>query len=216
MNLYFISGLGADRRVFQKLIIPRSFVVHHIDWIPVVQDETLSQYCEKLAVQINQAQPFILIGLSFGGIIAIELSKQIKPLQTILISSISSPEEVGRVYIVLGKLRIQRIIPIRFLLMPSAILFRLFGAHTKEEKMLMKQILADTDPDFFRWSLKRMFSWKNEWKPERLVHIHGTSDKILPYNEKMQAIRVEGGEHLMVYSKFEQISGLLQEHLLVG
>src|SRR6185437_3659957 len=137
MNLYFISGLGADRRVFQKLIIPRTFVVHHIDWIPVVQDESLSQYCEKLAAQINQAQPFILIGLSFGGIIAIELSKQIKPLQTILISSISSPEEVGRVYIVLGKLRIQRIIPIRFLLTPSAILFRLFGAHTKEEKMLM-------------------------------------------------------------------------------
>ena len=214
MNLYFISGLGADKRVFQKLIIPESFIIHYVEWIPVFPEESLSQYCEKLITQINRTEPFILIGLSFGGIIAIEMSKQVKPVQTILISSISRPEEAGRVYTFLGKLQIQRIIPIRFLLTPSPLLFRLFGAHTKGEQTLLKQILADTDPDFFRWSLNRMFSWKNDWKPERLLHIHGTGDRILPYNDRMQAIKVIGGEHLMVYSRSEEISRLLQRHLL--
>ncbi len=214
MNLYFISGLGADKRVFQKLVLPAAFTIHHVEWVPVVREETISQYCNKLAAQINQNEPFILIGLSFGGIIAIELSKQLKPLQTILISSISRPEEVGKMYAFLGKLKLQKIIPIRFLLTPSRILFRLFGAHSKEEKDVLKDILQDTDPGFFKWSLNRMFSWKNEWRPERLLHIHGTSDKILPYNKNMHAIKVIGGEHLMVYSKAELISGLLQEHLL--
>lgn len=59
-----------------------------------------------------------------------------------------------------------------------------------------------------------MFSWKNEWRPPRLIHIHGTDDKILPYNKNMQAIKVEGGEHLMVYSKAKEISRLLLKCLL--
>ncbi|HEY5039439.1 MAG TPA: hypothetical protein VIJ93_10240, partial [bacterium] len=80
MNLYFISGLGADKRVFQKLIIPESFIIHYVEWIPVFPEESLSQYCEKLISQINRAEPFILIGLSFGGVIAIEMSKRIKPV----------------------------------------------------------------------------------------------------------------------------------------
>lgn len=214
MNLYFISGLGADKRVFQKLIIPEFFIIHYVEWIPVFPEESLSQYCEKLIAQINREEPFILIGLSFGGVIAVEMSKRIKPVQTILISSISRPEEAGPVYTFLGRLQFQRIIPIRFLLTPSPLLFRLFGAHTEEERTLLKQILADTDPYFFRWSLNRMFSWKNDWKPERLLHIHGTGDRILPYNERMQAIKVIGGEHLMVYSRSEEISRLLKEHLL--
>ena len=32
MNVYFISGLGADERVFQRLTFPNSFTVHHLKW----------------------------------------------------------------------------------------------------------------------------------------------------------------------------------------
>jgi pimeloyl-ACP methyl ester carboxylesterase len=214
MNLYFISGLGADRRVFRKLTVPPSFKVNHIDWIPVAAEEGLGDYCQKLAKQVDQREPFTLIGLSFGGIIAIEMAKLIRPVQTIIISSISRPEEAGQVYVTLGKLKLQRIIPLRFLLKPSRFLFQAFGAHTEEEKILLRQILADTDPDFFRWSLNRMFSWENEWIPERMLHIHGTKDRILPFQESMRAIPVEGGEHLMVFSRSAEISGLLEKHLV--
>jgi pimeloyl-ACP methyl ester carboxylesterase len=214
MNLYFISGLGADKRVFRKLVLPPSFIIHYIEWIPVKPEETLVQYARKLIAQIDQSKPFTLIGLSFGGVVAVELSKQIKPVQTILISSICTPEEAGKVYLVLGKLNLHRIFPIRFLLMPSGFLFCSFGARTAEEKALLRAILQDTDPVFFRWSLNQLFSWKNEWKPDPLIHIHGNKDKILPYHKKMRAIKVEGGEHLMVYSKSEEISALLRKHLL--
>ena len=214
MNLYFISGLGADKRVFQKLQVPEPFIIHHLEWMPVNQEDGLSQYCSGLIDQINLNEPFILIGLSFGGIVAMELSRQIEPVQTVLISSISRPEEVGKIFMVLKKLKAQKIIPVHLFLKPSRILFRLFGAHTNEEKDLLKNILRDTDPLFFKWAIDRMFSWKNEWRPPGLIHIHGTNDKILPYNKNMQAIKVEGGEHLMVYSKAEEISRLLLKYLL--
>jgi pimeloyl-ACP methyl ester carboxylesterase len=214
MNLYFISGLGADKRVFQKLEIPEPFIIHHVEWVPVQPEDSLPQYCSRLIEQLNLNEPFILVGLSFGGIVAIELSKKIKPAQTVLISSIASPQEVGRLYTLLGKLKLQKIIPLRFFLKPSRMIYRLFGAHTKEEKNLLENILLDTDPVFFRWAMDRTFSWKNDWKPGRLLHIHGTSDKILPYNKNMQAIKVEGGEHLMVYSRAMEISRLFLDHLI--
>ena len=94
MNLYFISGLGADKRVFQKLEIPEPFIIHHVEWVPVQPEDSLSQYCSRLIEQLNLNEPFILVGLSFGGIVAMELSKKIKPAQTVLISSIASPQEV--------------------------------------------------------------------------------------------------------------------------
>jgi pimeloyl-ACP methyl ester carboxylesterase len=216
MNLYFISGLGADKRVFQKLVIPETFTIHYLEWIPVIPEETLAEYCSRLADQVNLNEPFILIGLSFGGVVAIELSRKIKPVKVILISSIARTEEAGKLNLVLGKLKLHKMIPVHFLLTPSRFLFRLFGAHTPQEKDLLRNILRDTDPVFFRWSLNQLFSWKNEWEPEHLLHIHGTGDKIIPYNERMQAIPVKGGEHLMVYSKAEEISGLLRKYLLAG
>jgi pimeloyl-ACP methyl ester carboxylesterase len=214
MNLYFISGLGADKRVFRKLQIPESFIIHHVEWVPVHPEDSLSQYCSRLIEQLPFAEPFILIGLSFGGIIAMELSKKIRPVQTVLISSISGPHELGTIYTLLAKLKFQKIIPLRFFLKPSRVLYRLFGAHTKEEKILLRDILLDTDPAFFQWAIGRMTSWKNDWKPARLLHIHGTRDKILPYNKNMRAIKVEGGEHLMVYSRAKEISSLLLDHLM--
>ncbi len=213
MNLYFISGLGADKRVFQKLQIPKVFTIHYIEWVAVSRDDTLPEYCDKLVSQIDLKEPFVLIGLSFGGVIAIELSKKIKPEQIILISSISRPEEAGKTNIILGRFKLYKIIPIGSFLVPSPVLFRLFGAHTREEKILLKDIVHDTDPAFFRWSLNHLFSWKNEWKPERILHIHGTKDRIIPYHENMKATKVIGGEHLMVYSRAEEISEWLRLNL---
>jgi len=59
----------------------------------------------------------------------------------------------------------------------------------------------------------KLFSWENDWKPENLVRIHGTADRVLPYKPNMDAIPVEGGEHLMVYSKCEIVSAILAEKL---
>jgi pimeloyl-ACP methyl ester carboxylesterase len=213
MNLYFISGLGADKRVFQKLILPDSFTVHYIDWLPVSADESLESYCRRLSEQVDQKQPFSLVGLSFGGVISIEMSKFLIPVQTVLISSFCLTKEVPWFYVFLKKTRLYRLLPIRLILKPNNMVFRLFGAYKPAVKELLKNILEDTDPKFFAWALKQLFSWNNNWKPANLVRIHGTADKVLPYKTNMDAITVVGGEHLMVYSKWETVSEILKENL---
>src|SRR5664279_916553 len=203
MNLYFISGLGADKRVFQKLILPEVFTIHYIEWLPTVKQETLASYSHKLSAQIDTTKPFTLVGLSFGGVIAVEMTKFLSPVQTVLISSFCFKKEVPWFYFFLSKTGIYKLVPIKIFLRPNHFVFRLFGAYNPRAKELFRQILEDTDPDFFHWALNQLFSWDNDWTPPNLLRIHGTADKVLPFKSNMDAIPVAGGEHLMVYSKWE-------------
>lgn len=213
MDLYFISGLGADKRVFQKLILPDTFNICHIVWTPVKETDTMESYCQALSSQIDQTKPYILIGLSFGGIVAIRMSKILKPVQTVIISSFCFRNEIPRFYILLAKTRIYRLLPSRILLKPNKFIFRLFGASEPMKEKMLRNILEDTDPVFFRWAVKQLFTINNHWKPESFLHIHGTADKILPLHPNMNAIEVEDGEHLMVYSKAEEVSEILAQRL---
>jgi pimeloyl-ACP methyl ester carboxylesterase len=216
MNLYFISGLGADKRVFQKLILPDIFRIHHIEWLPVSGDETMENYCRLLSRQIDMTRPYILVGLSFGGVIAIRMSKFLNPVQTVIISSYCFTREIPKFYIFLARTKIYRLLPARILLKPNHLVFRLFGATDPAKKKMLIAVLEDTDPDFFRWAIKQLFMLDNDWKPASFLHIHGTADKILPFKFNMDAIPVEGGEHLMVYSKAEEVSAILSDHLKRG
>jgi pimeloyl-ACP methyl ester carboxylesterase len=215
MNLYFISGLGADKRIFQNLVLPEVFRIYYIEWVAVSENETMESYCRRLSSQINQQEPFSLVGVSFGGVIAVELAKLLSPVQTVLVSSFCYKEEVPWFYILIGKSGIYKMLPPRILLRPNNIAFRLFGAYKPEIKILLKNILEDTDPAFFEWAIRQLFSWDNHWKPANLIRIHGTADKILPYKKIMGAIPVKGGEHLMVYSKSAIVSQILTEKLRI-
>ncbi len=214
MNLYFISGLGADKRIFEKLKLPEVFSIHHIEWLPVLKKESLEHYCRRLSEQIDGSCPFSLVGLSFGGIIATEMSKFLKPEQTVLISSFCLKQEVSKFYVFLSDSGLYKLLPTRIFLKPNHFVYRLFGAYKPATKKLLQNILEDTDPEFFHWALNQLFSWNNDWIPPNLIRIHGTADKVLPYKTNMQAIPVEGGEHLMVYSKSEIVSEILTEKLL--
>ena len=87
MNIYLLSGLGADKRVFSRVAFSANHVVRHIEWISPISNEGLSSYARRLSGQIDEAQPFCWVGISFGGVVAVELNKFVKPLQTIIISS---------------------------------------------------------------------------------------------------------------------------------
>ena len=74
MKLYAISGLGADQRVYQYLNIDYELI--HLDWIRPIKNEGITDYTMRLSQGINTSEPFGIIGLSFGGLVAIEMSKE--------------------------------------------------------------------------------------------------------------------------------------------
>ena len=145
MTIYFISGLGADRRVFKKLSLPNHFIIRHIDWIPNLENESLSSYAQRLLTQVDITQPFILVGLSFGGIVATELSKITKPTKTIIISSVSVSNQIPWYFKIAGKVKLHLLMPNRALKNPNSFLYWVFGTRDDEQKKLLKQIIHDTD-----------------------------------------------------------------------
>ena len=90
-KIYFVSGLGADQRVFQKLKLS-GYQAIHIQWVEPESQESIAEYTQRLISQIKSEKP-IIIGLSFGGIIAVEIAKQIKTEKVILISSTKNQQE---------------------------------------------------------------------------------------------------------------------------
>ncbi len=213
MNVYFISGLGADKRAFQKIILPASFNTIHIDWILPIKNETLTNYSLRLAERIDTLRPFVLIGLSFGGIVACELTKVLTPVKSIIISSASSNKQIPWYFKLIGGLGINKIIPTRILKFKNYFTFWLFGAKTIEEKNLLAQILEDTDEVYLKWAINVILHWRNEEKPANIFHIHGTEDKILPIRFTQPDAIIKDGRHFMVFSKHDEVNKIINTQL---
>ncbi len=206
MKLYMIGGLGADERVFKFLKL--NFETQIIKWINPLSNEDLKSYANRLLNQINQEQEFGLLGVSFGGIVAIEISKLVKPAKLILISSVQTSKQLPRKYISFGKTQIMNLVPIKLIKPPKPILGFLFGA---ENKQLLKEIIEDTEPQFIRWALNSIINWSNEIKPIESLRIHGTKDRLIPL--KGEALKIKDGGHFMIVDKAEEVSKLINEEM---
>jgi pimeloyl-ACP methyl ester carboxylesterase len=211
-TIYLISGLGADARVFQKLDL-EGYKTKTIEWIAPLKGESLKDYAFRISGQIETNKP-ILVGVSFGGMLAVEISKIIDCQKVILISSAKRKHEIPLLYRLFGRLRLHRLIPISILKHANVLTYWLFGMKTKIEKDLLKSILKDTDPVFLKWAMNAIIQWENQEIPEALVHLHGDADRILPvWNIRRADFIISGGGHLMIYSKAEEINQLLKKQI---
>lgn len=129
MKLYGISGLGADKRVFQYLTL--DFMLIPIEWIDPLKDETIENYSIRFSKFIDQEEDFGIIGVSFGGLVAVEISKVLNPKLTILISSAETKKELRTIYRLIGKTNVPRFIP-HFIFDPPRIFANwIFGAQKR-------------------------------------------------------------------------------------
>jgi len=215
MNAYFISGLGADKRIFSKLKLNKKINIIHVDWITPNKNESLVLYAERLSKVIDQSQPFALVGVSFGGMIAVEIAKILKPVTTIIISSTMLSAQLPALYRFAGKLGLLKLIPAKLLKSSNKLTQNYyFGTHSSNEKILLSKIIKDTDPYFLKWAIGSILSWKNETRPERIYHIHGTNDKILYTKDARPDFMIENGTHFMVYQNAGEISGIIDQIVL--
>src|ERR1044071_2262482 len=106
MKVYFISGLAADERVFRHINLPEQYEAVHLAWLAPLPHESLPHYARRFSGRINGDEKFCLIGLSFGGMIAVEIARILRPEKLILISSISCPAHLPSYYKIAGFLRL--------------------------------------------------------------------------------------------------------------
>lgn len=209
--IYIISGLGADKRMFQYFSF-EGYEVVHLDWISPLENENLQHYAFRISENINNENA-ILIGLSFGGMLAIEISKIKKFKKIFLLSSAKTKHEIPFYLRLLGKLNVLKIIPVSFLRKVNFLTYFVFGAKTDAEKVLLKDIIKNTEVTFLKWALHEIINWKNENYPENVIHIQGNRDLILPHYFVKYNYLVEGGTHFMTLNQSKKIEKLIIENL---
>jgi pimeloyl-ACP methyl ester carboxylesterase len=207
VNVYIISGLGADHRAFQYLHWPPQVNTIFLDWLQPERGETLPAYAQRMSKRIDHSTPFILIGLSFGGMLATEIATRLQPQKTILISSISSRKELPLYLKWGGKLRLHKIMPAQAGHKGNFVSYWFMGL--QKDKQLLKEVLTSKSKSFSRWAVDAIIHWSRKEPPPGLIRIHGNKDKVLPMKKITPDHIVEGGGHLMIASHAATVSAIV-------
>ena len=210
MKIYGLSGLGADERSFRKLKLNHEFIP--IKWWVSHQNESLKSYALRLSKQIDTSHPFVILGLSFGGMLATEISKVLNPSLTILISSASTRKELPAYFGIVRFLRLWQLLPARWFKPPKRIMKRYFRLKKNPNRELVKEIMADADPVFIKWAIGAMMMWDNTRAPKNVLRIHGNNDPVLT-NRKLPGSITVGNGHLVIFDKAKRISEIVNERL---
>ena len=213
-HVYIFSGLGADDRVFQKMDLS-AFSTQFVSWIKPIGNEAIEAYASRISKQIESAAP-ILIGLSFGGIIAIEVAKQINTSKVILLASVKTKTDIPFYYRVAGRIRLHKLLPIKFVKRTNFITNWLFGAKNAADRQILKEVMRDTDPDFLKWAIDKLVRWNNKERLPNIFHIHGTRDRLFPEMFLQADYNVEGGGHLMTLTDAHKVDLIVRRQISRG
>jgi pimeloyl-ACP methyl ester carboxylesterase len=210
-RIYCISGLGADEKIFTHLDID-GYELRYIPWIRPHKKETIDSYAKRMGKHIKDENA-ILIGVSFGGMIGIEIAKQLPLRKLFIVSSIKSVLEMPRWMKMAGTLKLDKILPARLHKYTEKIDNNRLGVSTKEEKEMVRAYRKNADLVFVDWAISQIVNWKNGWQPENIIHIHGEKDKIFPIKKISPSFVVKDGTHMMIYNRAKEISEFIEKEL---
>ena len=213
MTIHFLSGQGADEKLFENLVLPPGFSANYVQWIEPLEKERFSSYIKRIVEQINTTEDFILIGVSLGGIVAVELSKFLRPRLTIIISSIATAKELPPHFRLINFFKIQKIAPGGLYKWYNYFVNWYFGTTNKREKELLRYYMKSATRKYMKWSTNKVLTWKNKERPANLLHIHGTADRIFPHQFTHADVKIKNGTHFMVHNKAEEIGKIITEKL---
>ena len=206
-NVYCISGLGADHRVFRNLRLP-GFDLVPVPWLTPDTGDTLPSYAARMYRSIPETDPIVL-GLSFGGMLTTEIKKQFGISHAVIVSSAKTKAELGYGNIFFRWISGRRMLPDSLFLTTWRFSAYLAGACTEEERKLISDMKKSGSASTNRWTVDALLNWKNAEAPPGIVHIHGTRDRIIPPRNVRPTHWIHGGGHFMIYNRAPEVSEII-------
>ena len=212
--LILFSGMGADASVFaaQSLAFPHLTVP---DWLTPNDRDDLSSYCGRLAESFTLDGPCIIGGASFGGIIALEMTRHIDALGCILIGSVRGAHQLPK--------RIRHLRPYSRALdiTPLTLLQHSAAASAKATSIAGAKYLPSiarqfsrADAHVLRWSARQILLWESTYEDVNVRHIHGDRDFVFPISCVEPDEVVEGGGHVISMTHGLQVNKFIRKHVL--
>lgn len=215
-KLYLIPGLGVDKRLYEKQL-QDGFEFTVLEWLKPARKETLEQYCKRMSERIHPDEPFVLGGVSMGGIVAQEIARIMQPEKVIIISSIRNCSELPPHLRLLRKLPLHKLVPFflyRYTPVVAAIIRPVFGKMGAADKQSFREMVKDSDPWFIKWAIDRVINWGRKPDLTNVVQISGTADYVFPIHFiRKPDYLIEKGSHFMIRTRAEEINKILSEEL---
>jgi pimeloyl-ACP methyl ester carboxylesterase len=210
--------MGADARLFE----PQRCLNADIDvpsWLPPDHRESFASYARRVAKSLDVSRPFVLGGVSFGGMLAWEIAQHVPGGQlrgVLLISTCRSNRGVPRAFRIAG--RCAAALPsamFRVAKSTAPLARKMMGIITRDQATLFDEMLRDADPHFLRWSLWALLRWPG---PQRTVNVpvlelHGVNDRILPCRLCRPDHVIPNAGHLMNVTHAAEVNRLIAQWL---
>jgi len=216
IHVYFMPGMAANPSIFEYIKLPEDqFKMHWLEWkIPYV-DESLKEYTKRMLADVHHENP-VLIGVSFGGVIVQEMSKQIRVKRLILISTVKNKFELPRRMRFAKKTALYKILPTSLVDKIERLERLPVGDYLTKRAQLYQQYLSVSDQTYIDWALEQMLFWDQEETLPNVIHIHGDKDIIFPHKYIKNCITIKNGTHIMVIDRFRWFNEHLPELILTG
>ena len=214
IHIYFVPGLAASPKIFEYLQLPETkFELHYLEWLlPLSEKETIENYAKRMADLVVEENP-VLVGVSFGGIMAQEMSKHLNTKKVIIISSVKSKNELPKRFKVIQKTKAYKLFPTKAITNLEDFSMYAFGDFAKKRINLYKEYLSVRDTKYLTWAIYNVLHWQQEKPSENILHIHGVDDGIFPFKHIKDCVPIEKGTHIMILHKAKTISKIISNSL---
>ncbi len=204
-TIYCISGLGADERAFSRLKI-NGYQLVYLPWLLPEKMESIENYALRMRAGIKEDN-CIIMGLSFGGMIAIEIAKLIPVKKIILISSIRTMDELPNWMKGIALLNLNKMFSMRSRKIFEPIQNRFLGITNNSDEIEMVRSYRKNAPLIYtNWAINEVVNWRNNFLHPSIFHIHGDADKMFPIKNLSPNYIVKGGGHFMIMNKADEVS----------
>lgn len=209
MKLFAIPGLGVDGRVFQKLqhYIPQ---IEVIEWLEPQKNESLQAYAKRMAEPMLDFQgPKLMIGISFGGVVAQEISTFLPLDGLILLSTFKKGDERPWFFSIGEKIPVYSLLrgKLRYHFLPMMGPF--IGIPDKEDQLLLQDMFMSASISHRIWGASQIVKWRGVDLNMPWLHVHGLEDRVFPASNISYASMIKGTGHFMVSQEAEQVANLM-------
>ncbi|MDY0167014.1 MAG: alpha/beta hydrolase [Thermoguttaceae bacterium] len=215
-KLILLPGVGADARLFepQRAAFPDLLVP---EWLPPEPKEPLPHYAarmaEAMAPLFEGAEPVVLGGVSFGGMVAYEAARHVRPAAVVQIASCRSRHAVR------AMLRLTR--PVAATMLPSALRVAkmmspmavelLTNLKTKQRNFFV-EMFKEADPAFMKWALTTILDWEPAPPPDVPVRqIHGRRDLLISVSNVEADEVIPNGGHLINMTHPAEVNAFIRK-----
>lgn len=210
LPICLLPGMTPHFPVYSKLLplLPNARVVPFIEPKP---DESLPSYAVRIASQFPD--PCFLGGVSFGGMVAQEIARVMRPAGCIVIASIRAPSQLPpwlRLCRVLGGRSASR------LLSSAGEFARYVPAPMRTSATMRLTEFSGTSGEWHRWATSVLLDWTPSTPIESpVLHIHGDADTTFPVRYTDPDLVIPNGRHALPVSHPNEVAEAIRRFIHV-